>query len=565
MTKRNKNNKNTTVPETQKIISNVNSETQNRTYQTLFHDNIEILVNGKTLINESELTINSNTKYFLLGHNGCGKTTLLNYIYFKLKDTTDILLIEQDIKITSEQNIYDFILDANKILHDTYIEYRKLELVEAPSDEQFNSLTQKQEYLMQNNWYTYQADAKKILDGLGFMNLENSVKNLSGGWRMRLALGKALLRKPNILLLDEPTNHLDLDAVIWLTNYLAEYKNTLVVISHQVEFINNLVDIVWYIGNPELSGSKIYKFKGNFYDYVRGLDLMTKEVVNKYDKFNKQIESLKKKSTPKKDVDEFIKKNNVLRPAKPYNVTINFPDIPTISSNNIIQFNEVDFSYNDGDNFVLKNVDLSIGMDSRYVLVGPNGSGKTTFFKLCAGLLKPSGGNVIIDERVRIGWFHQQLVDTLPLDLTPIDYLKKIEHKLDDNKCRMYLSKIGLKKQDTFDPCTTLINELSGGQKSRVAFSAIQVKEPNIILMDEPTNHLDIESIEGLIKGINEYGGGILLITHDIHLIKSINNVSLFQMIDFSIKHFNGNFDEYVDHTLKKTVEITETDEVCDS
>lgn len=198
-------------------------------------------------------------------------------------------------------------------------------------------------------------------------------------------------------------------------------------------------------------------------------------------------------------------------------------------------------------------------MDSRYILVGQNGSGKTTFFKLCAGLLKPSCGEVIKDERVRIGWFHQQLVDTLPLDLTPIDYLKNIENKLDDNKCRMYLSKIGLKKQDTFDPCTTLINELSGGQKSRVAFSAIQVKEPNIILMDEPTNHLDIESIEGLINGINEYNGGILLITHDIHLIKSINGVSLYQMTDSTIKHFNGDFDEYIDYTLCEKTKIIDT------
>lgn len=547
MIKRQKNIKNTVET---KIDSDIKIKSQSQLTQTLFHDNVELMVNGKTLINESELTINSNTKYFLVGHNGCGKTTLLNHIYSKLKDTTDILLIEQDIKITSEQNIYDFILDADKVLHDTHTEYEKLELIENPSDEQFDNITQLQEYLTQHNWYTYQANAKKILDGLGFIDLENSVKNLSGGWRMRLALGKALLRKPSILLLDEPTNHLDLNAVIWLTNYLTEYKNTLIVVSHQIEFINNLVDIVWYIGNPELTGSKIYKFKGNYYDYLGGLDLIMKEVANKYDKLNKQIEVLRKKSTPKKEVDEFIKKNNVLRPAKAYNVTINFPDIPTISSNNIIQFNEVDFSYNDEKNLILKNINLSISMDSRYVLVGPNGSGKTTFFKLCAGLLKPSYGEVIKDERVRIGWFHQQLVDTLPLDLTPIDYLKKIENKLDDNKCRMYLSKIGLKKQDTFDPCTTLINELSGGQKSRVAFSAIQVKEPNIILMDEPTNHLDIESIEGLIKGINEYNGGILLITHDIHLIKSINGVSLYQLTDLTIKHFNGDFDEYIDYTL---------------
>lgn len=517
--------------------------------QTYFSENITVQINGKTLINESDLTINSNTKYFLVGINGCGKTTLLNYIYSKLKDNTDILLIEQDIKIESEQNIYDFILDANKDLHDKYKRYITLETIENPTDEEFNELTEIQENLNQNNWYSILADAKRILSGLGFVNPENPVKLLSGGWRMRLALGKALLRKPNILLLDEPTNHLDLDAVIWLTDYLSEYKKTVITVSHQIEFINDLSDIILYIGNPELTGNKLYKFKGNYNTYLKGLELINKEVLNKYDKFTRQIEQLKKKSTPKKDVEEFIKKNNVLRPPKPYLVNIDFPDVPVINSNNVIQFNNVDFGYTE-DN-ILENIDMSISMESRYVLVGANGSGKTTFFKLCSGLLKPTNGEVIRDERVKIGWYNQQIIETLPLDLTPIEYLKTLDNKIDDNKCRMYLSKLGLKKHENLDPCLTQINELSGGQKSRVAFSAIQIQEPNIILMDEPTNHLDIESIEGLIKGINEYNGGILLITHDVHLIKSIDNVNLYHLDDNTIKYFNGDFDEYREYLLK--------------
>ena len=543
----NKHKKNNKIPE----------DTKTQSLTTYFSENVLIQVNGKNLINESELSINSNTKYFLVGHNVCGKTTLLNYIYSNLKDTTDILLIEQDIKITSEQTIYDFILDANKELHEKYIKYRDLETIETTTDEQFAELTQIQEYLNQHNWYSFEADAKRILSGLGFTDLNSSVKLLSGGWRMRLALGKALLRKPQILLLDEPTNHLDLDAVIWLTDYLLEYKNTIIVVSHQIEFINDLADVIWYIGNPELTGSKLYKFKGNYMAYIKGLNLINKEVTNKYDKNIKQIEQLKKKSTPKKDVDDFIKKHNVLRPPKPYLVNIDFPSVPVISSNNVIQFNNVDFGYSE--NSILQNIDLSISMQSRYVLVGANGSGKTTFFKLCSGLLKPTKGDVIIDERVKIGWFHQQLVDTLPLDINPIEYLKSLDNKLDDNKCRMYLSKLGLRKQEdsagTFDPCLTKINELSGGQKSRVAFSAIQIKEPNIILMDEPTNHLDIESIQGLINGINQYNGGILLITHDVHLIKSIENVSLYYLNDKQIKYFNGDFDEYKEFLLNKESE----------
>jgi ATPase subunit of ABC transporter with duplicated ATPase domains len=518
--------------------------------ETLFNDNIEIKINGKIIINKSDIVINSNTKYFLIGHNGCGKTSLLNYIYTKLKDIQDILLIEQDIKINSEQTIYNFILDANETLHNLNIKYNQLTINTNLSDEEFKILTETQELLTQNNWYFYEAEAKKILSGLGFINIDDYVKNLSGGWRMRLALGKALLRKPKILLLDEPTNHLDLDAVIWLTNYLSEYKNTVIIVSHQINFINSLVNEIWYIGNPELTGTKLYKFRGSYYNYTKGLELITKETLKKYDKFNKQIENLKKKSTPKKDVEEFIKKNNVMKPEKTYSVKINFSNVPTINSKNIIQFNNVDFSY-DNSKQILNNINFSISMDSRIVLVGSNGSGKSTFFKLCSGIIKPSNGEVIIDERVRIGWFHQQMIDTIPLNLTPIEYLKTINNKLDDNSCRMYLSKIGLRKQNDFDPCSTLIDNLSGGQKSRVVFVSIQVKEPNIILMDEPTNHLDIETIEGLINAINEYNGGILLITHDIHLIKSINNVALYEMKNSTIKYFNDDFEEYINLTLQ--------------
>lgn len=525
----------------------MNSNKNNYT-ETYFSETINVKVNGKTLINDSDISINSNTKYFLVGNNGCGKTTLLNFIYEKLNKSNDILLIEQDIKIETEQTIQEFILNANKELYESYRKYKELEDLNNLTDEQFEELQILQECLNQNNWFSFQAESKKILNGLGFLEPEKSVKLLSGGWRMRLALGKALLRKPKILLLDEPTNHLDLNAVIWLTDYLTEYKNTIIVVSHQIEFINDLADIIWFIGNPELVGNKLYKFKGNYYDYIKGLAQLNKEVNNKYEKFMKQIEQLKKKSTPKKDVEEFIKKNNVLRPPKPYSVNIEFCKVPSINSNNVIQFKDVSFGY---DSSILENIDLSISLNSRYVLVGPNGAGKTTFFKLCSGLLAPTAGEVIRDERVKIGWFHQQLVDTLPLDITPIDYLKKLNNKLDDNNCRMYLSKIGLKKQEGFDPCTTLINELSGGQKSRVAFASIQINEPNIILMDEPTNHLDIESIEGLIKGINEYNGGVLVITHDVHLIKSIENASIYELENKNIKLFNDDFDEYINKVLE--------------
>jgi ATPase subunit of ABC transporter with duplicated ATPase domains len=526
----------------------------NQALETFYTEKINIQINGNTIINESDVVINSNTKYFLIGQNGCGKTSLLNFIYEKLKDRIDILIIEQDIKINEMQTINEFILNANSNLYNIYKKYQELETKEELTTEEFEEIKIIQEQLNQQNWYFYQAESNKILNGLGFDNIHMPVKLLSGGWRMRLALGKALLRKPKILLLDEPTNHLDINAVIWLTDYLENYNNTIIVVSHQIDFINDLSDIIWYIGNPELNGTKLYKFKGNYHNYIKGLEQITKETKNNYEKIAKQITLLKKKSTPKKEVEDFIKKNNFKPLPNPYNVKIEFSNVPIISSNNIIQFNNVDFGYDN--NTIIENIDISIAMNSRYVLVGPNGSGKTTFFKLCSGILKPIKGEIIIDERVKIGWFNQQIIDTLPLDLTPIEFLQTINNKLDAGICRMYLSKIGLKKNENIDPCTTILNNLSGGQKSRVAFVSIQIKEPNIILMDEPTNHLDIETIEGLIKGINNFNGGILLITHDIHLIKSIQNIKLFYLADKHIKFFNGDFEEYKNELIENFKKI---------
>lgn len=517
--------------------------------ETYFSESdLTIKVNGKTLITESELAINSGTKYFVVGKNGCGKTTLLNYLYSKLSNDYDVLLIEQDIKINSTQTINQFILNAKPQLYENFIKLQKLEQMTNLSDLEYKEMIEISNILNENSWSQYESKAKKILHGLGFVDFNLNVELLSGGWRMRLALGKALLTEPKILLLDEPTNHLDLNAVIWLTDYLSEYKNTIIVVSHQIDFINGLSDVIWFIGNPELSGTKIYKFKGNYYNYVSGLQLINKEVTNKYDKFVRQIEQMKKKSTPRKEVDDFIKKNNVIRPEKPYIPSICFNQVPSISSANVIQFQDVEFSYSD--EIILSNVNISISMNSRYILVGPNGSGKTTFFKLCSQIIKPTLGNLIVDPRVKIGWFNQQLVDTLPLDISPIEYLKLVNHKMSDDECRMYLSKIGLKKTPNLDLGIQPINNLSGGQKSRVAFCAIQVLEPNIILMDEPTNHLDIESIEALCFGINKFNGGVLLITHDVHLIKSLENSTIFMLKDKTIKHFSGDFDEYVNLIL---------------
>ena len=367
---------------------------------------------------------------------------------------------------------------------------------------------------------------------------------------MILAIGKALLRKPEILILDEPTNHLDLDVVIWLTSYLESYRKTLIVITHQIGLVNSVANCVWYIGNPELTGTKLYTIRGKYDNLLQFIDNTQKESQNKWDKFQKKVEELKKKSTPKKNVEEFIKKEGTNRPPKPYVVNITWDNVIQLSTKNIIEFKDVSFNYEDKP--IYSNLNMSMGMGSRIILVGPNGCGKTTMFKLACEMIEPTSGHIVRDERLRVGYYNQQIVDSLPLELNSIEYLQTINDKLDHNQCRTILGKLGIKKVDDMDLPTVKISNLSGGQKARVSFASVQMMNPQLILFDEPTNHLELESIEGLIKGINNFNGGIVTITHDMYLIEKVENAEIYQVINNSIDKFNGDFDDYCSSVLEK-------------
>lgn len=513
---------------------------------------MEVIIGGKTLITTSNITINSGIKYFILGQNGIGKTTLLKQIYSNLENKLDILMLDQDIQIESiSQTIEEFILNADTILYDAKKRMDLLEELEEMCEIDTEEYTNLSEIIVQKEWDKYEAESKRILDGLGFTDPKLPVSILSGGKRMILSIGKALLRKPDILMLDEPTNHLDLDVVIWLTDYLADYKKTLIIITHQIGLVNSLSNVIWYVGNPELIGNKVYTIRGNYNKLQKFLEDKEKETVKNYDKFTKKIEDMRKKSISKKDVDEFIKKEGIPRPLKPYLVNITFDNVVELSTRNIIEFRDVDFGYQNSTS-IYTNLNISLSMGSRMVLVGPNGCGKTTFFKLASGQLKPTKGYVLADERLRVGYYNQQIIDHLPLDLNPIEYLQSLNPKLDNNKCRTILGKLGIKKQDLIDLPTNKIRNLSGGQKARVSFGGVQMTNPHLILLDEPTNHLDLESIEGLIKGINEFNGGIVIITHDMYLIESIERADIYQVKSSNIIKFSGDFEEYCEFITGK-------------
>lgn len=489
-------------------MSKKNRNTQTTNKKVLFSDDIGLFADGKQLINRSKLSICSETKYCAVGRNGVGKTSLLRCLYDMLKDKINILMIEQDIQLGSDSTILDFMLRANEELYEKYLKSIEYEAIEDMTDDELQEYTDITDYLDVHGWDGYEAEALKILSKLGFDNVEYDTSTLSGGWRNVLAIGKSLLTKPEILILDEPTNHLDVDATIWLIEYLKKYKKTVVVVTHQMDLVDEITDFIWYIGNPDGKGNKLITISGK----SKQLEQTLEEIEN----------SNKKSNNSKSDI-------------------IRFNDVHDLDSSNIIEYKNVSFKYDSNKTNTLSDIELGLYMKSRIVIIGKNGCGKTTLFKLANGTISPSSGDVIKNPKLRIAYYHQQLIDTMPLDSTPMEFISSKDESLDKQQCRIILSKTGIKKQQNgLDLANVKIRDMSGGQKVRTMLASIQMTNPHLILFDEPTNHLDFESVRELISAINNFDGGIMIISHDVFFIKRIENKQVYLLCDGSISKFTN-------------------------
>jgi ATPase subunit of ABC transporter with duplicated ATPase domains len=527
----------------------------------LFNKEVDIQLGNKIIIKNSLINIDKNIKYAIIGPNGIGKTTLMNYLYDNLNKDHNILYITQSENIDDDCDIYEYMIKSNKKLYNLYARYGELnnlmqsEKIELPQDlfEEYNQLC---EEINNENFQKYKAKIFKITHGLGFYDLKKKINLLSGGQHTKLSLCKALLLEPELLLLDEPTNHLDLNNVIWLENYLIEYPKGLVIISHNINFFNNIADKIMFFFNIDPYNPYVFTCKGGYDNFKKTFNLKKNEYIKEYDKFCKKIIELKK-NKDKGPLEKYIQKTQINKPIRDYNINIKFNQVDSLSSNdynNIISFNNVNFYYNE-DNLILNDINIGISMKSRYILVGNNGSGKSTFFKLCSKDLNPQSGDIYYDHRIRIGYFNQHSINEIEKyrDLNPIQFLQKIDESLDQQKCRAILSQVGFKKMfegDTFDVSKLLISELSGGQKVKIIMCGIKINNPHIILFDEPTNHLDIYSIDEFIESINIFNGGVVIITHDKYLIENINNYELLILNNKKIIKYKDDFDTYCENIL---------------
>ncbi|CAN1803617.1 ABC transporter F family member 4 [Linum perenne] len=546
-------------------------------------ENFSVSARGKELLKNTEVKISHGKRYGLVGPNGMGKSTLLKLLAWRkipVPKNIDVLLVEQEV-VGDDKSALQAVVSANEELMKLRQEVDSLQKLSSTGDENGDDsfdqddageklselydklqddagekLSELYDKLQLMGSDAAEAQASKILAGLGFTKdmQARPTRSFSGGWRMRISLARALFVQPTLLLLDEPTNHLDLRAVLWLEEYLCRWKKTLVVVSHDRDFLNTVCSEIIH-----LHDLKLQTYRGNFDDFEVGYEQRRKEQNKKFENYEKQMKAAKRsgsrvqqekvKDRAKFNVNKDASKSREA-PTKwrDYSVEFHFPE-PTELTPPLLQLIEVSFSYPNRPDFRLSNVDVGIDMGTRVAIVGPNGAGKSTLLNLLAGDLVPTEGESRRSQKLRVGRYSQHFVDLLTMDETPVQYLLRLHPEQEgfskQEAVRAKLGKYGLPSHNHLTP----IAKLSGGQKARVVFTSISMSKPHILLLDEPTNHLDMQSIDALADALDEFTGGVVLVSHDSRLISRVcedeEKSEIWVVEDGTVKFFPGTFDEY--------------------
>lgn len=550
-------------------------------------ENFSVSARGKELLKNASVKISHGKRYGLVGPNGKGKSTLLKLLAWRkipVPKNIDVLLVEQEV-VGDNKTALEAVVSANEELVKIRQEVALLQNANSveesggkdDEDDAGEKLAELYDKLQLMGSDAAEAQASKILAGLGFTKdmQGRATKSFSGGWRMRISLARALFVQPTLLLLDEPTNHLDLRAVLWLEEYLCRWKKTLVVVSHDRDFLNTVCNEIIH-----LHDLKLHTYRGNFDSFESGYEQRRKEMNKKFEIYDKQMkaakrsgnqaqqkkvkdqakfaaskEAAKSKSKGKGKVDEDEAPAEVPQKWRDYSVEFHFPE-PTELTPPLLQLIEVSFSYPNRPDFRLSNVDVGIDMGTRVAIVGPNGAGKSTLLNLLAGDLSASEGEVRRSQKLRIGRYSQHFVDLLTMDETPVQYLLRLhpdqEGLSKQEAVRAKLGKFGLPSHNHLTP----IVKLSGGQKARVVFTSISMSKPHILLLDEPTNHLDMQSIDALADALDEFTGGVVLVSHDSRLISRVcddeERSQIWVVEDGTVNFFDGTFEDYKDELLKE-------------
>ncbi|XP_050691355.1 ATP-binding cassette sub-family F member 3-like [Eriocheir sinensis] len=514
-------------------------------------ESFDVAYGDRVLIQNATISLAFGRRYALVGRNGLGKTTLLRMMAsrsLRIPSHISILYVEQEVT-GDDTTALESVLECD-IQRKTLLDREKEIQSRIAQGEQDDSLaTQLSEVYAELQ--AIEADkapakASVILNGLGF-NPEmqtRRTKEFSGGWRMRIALARALFSQPDLLLLDEPTNMLDMKAIIWLENYLMGWSSTLLVVSHDRHFLDIVPTDVLHLHSQDID-----MYRGNYENFIQTKSERQKNQQREYDaqmQFRAHVQEFidkfrynAKRASLVQSKIKMLEKLPELKPIeKEVGVVLRFPEVEKLN-NPILQLDEVQFEYTAG-NTIFTAVNLSAAMDSRICIVGENGTGKTTLLKILLGELEPTKGHRLANRSLRIGYFTQHHVDQLDMRVCPVELLQSKYSGRPIEEYRRQLGSFGV----SGDLALQQLASLSGGQKSRVAFSLMCMGNPNFFILDEPTNHLDIETIESLGEAISRFKGGVVLVSHDERLIRMVCT-ELWVCGEKKVRCVEGGFDEY--------------------
>jgi ATP-binding cassette subfamily F protein 3 len=507
-------------------------------------ENIDIAYGHKTLLTGADLNLTFGRRYGLVGRNGSGKTTLLRSIAsreLRFPSHLSVLHVEQEVE-GGEGSALQSVLECDREREELMRLVKSAGAASSSSEKSLHELYARLEEIEADK---APAKAAAILAGLGFTSemQASPTKQFSGGWRMRLALARALFTKPDLLLLDEPTNMLDMRAVIWLENYLLTWSSTILVVSHDRSFLSSICTDIIHMHSQGLD-----PYRGNYETFVQTKTEKLKSQQREYEAQMQYRQHLQdfvdrwrynaKRASQAQSRLKILEKLPDLKPVvtEP-DVILRFPDTDKLSPP-ILQLSEITFGY--GKHEVFKNMNISADMESRIALVGENGAGKTTLVKLLTGELSPQDGYRQAHRNLRIAFFHQHHVEQLVMNVSALELMQQKFPGRKDEEYRHLLGMFGVSSDLALRP----IASLSGGQKSRLAFAIMAVPRPNFLIFDEPTNHLDVESVDALGKALNKFPGGVILVSHDEHLIgMSCNAVWLCK--DKLVYRLEGGLEQY--------------------